>query len=483
MTPHHIRLRIAPSPTGPIHVGTAHTMLFNWLWARKQGATFILRLEDTDLQRSETRHEQMVIDEMRWLGLDWQEGPDIGGPFAPYKQTQRLALYQGYFERLKTSGAAYPCYCTREELEAERLAANRARVPYKYSRRCLELTSSERVAKEADGYAPCWRLRVPEGELVAYDDLIRGRIEFATNTIGDPILMRPNGMPLYNFAVVVDDASMEITAVIRGEDHISNTPVQLLIYRALDIEPPRFAHCANLLTTERKKASKRKGELSVTSYREQGILPEALFNYLALLGWTPEGEGREFLTREEILSKFDIHKVSRAAAVFDEERLQWMNGVYLRGKSREESAELALPFLVREGLTDETGARARWTWLVELLALVQERVRTLAEVPAYVDFCFQDVVYDEQAVQKLLTNEHRRFLQHVATVLAGVKWKTSSIEEQVRNVLAGQNTQIKPRQALLALRVAISGRMVSPPLFETMYLLGREQVLGRLKHW
>jgi nondiscriminating glutamyl-tRNA synthetase len=479
----HMRLRIAPSPTGPIHVGTAHTMLFNWLWARSQGATFILRLEDTDLQRSETRHEQTVINEMRWLGLDWQEGPDIGGPFGPYKQTQRMALYQEYFERLKTRGVVYPCYCTLAELAAERAAASRARVPYKYSRTCLGLSQVEREAKEAEGRVACWRLRVPENEILDYDDLIRGPIEFASNTISDPVLLRPNGVPLYNFAVVVDDASMRITDVSRGEDHISNTPVQLLIYRALGIEPPRFAHCANLLTAERKKASKRKGDLSVTSYREQGILPEALFNYLALLGWTPKGEGREFLTREEILSEFDIHEVSRAAAVFDEGRLKWMNGVYLRGKSREEFAELALPFLVRQGLTTEAAMRTHWDWFVELMAQVQERVRTLAEVPSYVDFCFQEVVYDEQAVQKLLTEEHRQFLHRVATTLGEAEWSVGTIEGAVRDLLNEPGNQLKVRQALLALRVAISGRTVSPPLFETMYLLGREQVVGRLMRW
>ena len=483
MTHQPMRLRIAPSPTGPIHVGTAHTMLFNWLWAGKQGATFILRLEDTDLQRSEARHEQMVIEEMRWLGLDWQEGPDIGGPSGPYKQTQRLALYQEYFERLKARGVVYPCYCTPAELEAERAAANRARVPYKYSRKCLALSPAEQATQEAEGRVPCWRLRIPENELVAYDDLIRGRIEFASSTIGDPILIRPNGMPLYNFVVVVDDASMQITDVIRGEDHISNTPLQLLIYKALGLEPPRFAHCANLLTSERKKASKRKGELSVTSYREQGILPEALFNYLALLGWTPGEPGREFFTREEIISEFDIHRVNRAAAVFDEERLKWMNGVYLRGKAREEFAELVLPFVVREGLATEAVLRARWDWFVELVALVQERVRTLAEVPAYIDFCFQEVAYDEQAVHKLLTDEHRRFLQQVSTVLAQAEWRVDSIENCVRGLLTVQSAQLKPRLALLALRVAISGRTVSPPLFETIYLLGREQVLSRLGCW
>ncbi|MDQ2717275.1 MAG: glutamate--tRNA ligase [Chloroflexota bacterium] len=482
MANQHMRLRFAPSPTGPIHVGNAHTMLFNWLWCRNQGAQFILRFEDTDRERSLPEWEAVVISEMRWLGLDWDEGPDIGGPFAPYYQTQRMHLYQQYFELLKDRGAVYPCYCTSEELAQERRVADLQKVAYKYSRACLKLTAEERAAREAEGRHAGWRLLVPDNEIVAYEDMIRGRIEFDSRTIGDPLIMRSNGMPLYNFAVVIDDITMEMSDVIRGEGHISNTPVQVLIYKALDVEPPGFAHCSHLLTATRGKIAKRKGELSVLSFREQGILGEALFNYLALLGWTPKGEGREFLTREEVIREFNIYEVHRAAAVFDEEKLRWVNGVYLRRKSRVEFAELCLPFVVAAGLATETTIRARWSWFVDLVAQVQERVHTLGEVPPYVDIFFMDeIAYDEKAVNKLLTAEARAFIQQVAGALRATEWTAPAIEDMVR-VLLG-TIEIQAKQALLALRVAVTGRTVSPPLFETMSLLGRERTLARLACW
>jgi nondiscriminating glutamyl-tRNA synthetase len=321
MVNREMRLRFAPSPTGPIHVGNVHTMLFNWLWCRSQGAIFVLRFEDTDRERSKQEWEEVIMSEMQWLGLDWDEGPDIGGPFAPYYQTARMHLYQEYFEMLKQRGAVYPCYCTPEELAEERQQADHHKIAYQYSRRCLALTSEERLAKEGEGRQPVWRLLVPRNEVVAYDDLIRGRIAFDTNTIGDPVIMRANGIPLYNFAVVVDDITMSITDVVRGEGHISNTPVQVLIYRQLAVPLPRFAHCSHLLNAQRGKISKRNGEMSVRSFRERGVLAEVLFNYLALLGWTPKGEGREVLTREEIIREFSIFDVSRSAAIFDEVKL------------------------------------------------------------------------------------------------------------------------------------------------------------------
>src|SRR5579859_1945516 len=476
------RLRFAPSPTGPIHVGNAHTMLLNWLWCRSQGATFVLRFEDTDRERSRREWEEVIISEMQWLGLDWDEGPDIGGPFAPYYQTARMNLYQEYFETLKQRDAVYPCYCTSEELAEERKEADRQKIAYKYSRRCLALTTEERAAKERAGRRPAWRLLVPDNEIVAYADLIRGRIEFATNQIGDPVIMRASGVPLYHFAVVVDDITMGITDVVRGEGHISNTAVQLLIYRQLGVLPPRFAHCSHLLNTERGKISKRKGEMSVRSFREQGILGETLFNYLALLGWTPKNEAREFLTKEAIIREFTLSEVSRSAAIFDEKKLRWMNGIYLRAKSREALAELALPFIVEAGLATEEALRGRWTWFMEITALVRERVALLDEIPPYLDFFFKEEVdYNEKAVHKFLSPTIRPFLHQTTETMKTVEWSIPSIEQGVRTLI--DEMSLKAREALLALRVAISGREVSPPLFESIYFLGREQVIFRLTRW
>lgn len=477
-----MRLRFAPSPTGPIHVGNAHTMLFNWLWCRSQGAKFILRFEDTDRERSKPEWEEVIISEMKWLGLDWDEGPDIGGPYAPYRQMARMETYQHYFGILQQKGAVYPCYCTPEELAAERKEADRQKLPYKYSRRCCNLTSAERAAKEAEGRRPAWRLRVPDDEVVTYEDMIRGRIEFPTHSIGDPVIMRANGVPLYNFAVVIDDVTMNITDVVRGEGHISNTPVQVLIYRALGLEPPKFAHVSHLLNAERGKISKRKGEMSVRSFRERGILGEAMFNYLALLGWTPKGEGREILTREEIIREFNIYEVNKAAAVFDEEKLQWMNGIYLRNKTREEFAELALPFVVEAGLATEAAIRENWPWFVDTMAQVQARVRLLDEVPFHVDYFFKDEVdYDEKAVNKFITADTRLFFRRVAVALQTVEWSVSAIEAVVRELMAEMN--LEPKQAMQPLRVAISGRTASPPLFDTIYLVGRQRSLSRVSRW
>lgn len=477
-----MRLRFAPSPTGPIHVGNAHTMLFNWLWCRSQGATFVLRFEDTDRERSKPEWENVIISEMRWLGLDWDEGPDIGGPYAPYRQMARMDTYRDAFARLQARGAVYPCYCTPEELAEERRVADWHKVPYKYSRRCCSLTPKERAAREAEGRRPAWRLKVPDNEIVGYEDMIRGRIEFPTHSIGDPVIMRANGVPLYNFAVVVDDITMRITDVVRGEGHISNTPVQVLIYRALGEVPPRFAHVSHLLNAERGKISKRKGEMSVRSFRERGILGEALFNYLATLGWTPRGEGREIMTREEIIREFNIYEVNKAAAVFDEEKLQWMNGVYIRRKTPAEFAELALPFLEEAGLATGADIRQRWDWFVDVMAQVQARVRLLDEIPPYVDFFFKDEIeYDEKVVKKFLTPETRPFFARIIPILETVEWTVPALEEAIRGIMADMG--LEPKQAMQPLRVAVSGRPASPPLFDTIYLVGRRRVLARLGRW
>ena len=309
--------------------------------------------------------------------------------------------------KLLESGHVYKCYCTKEEEDADRREAQAAGRPYQYKGRCPDLTPEQQAAFEAEGRKPVLRFRVPKGEVIGYNDLIRGPIEFPTDSIGDFIIMRANGMPLYNFAVVIDDVTMKITHILRGEGHISNTPVQLLIYRALGFPVPEIGHLGHMTNPEGGKLSKRKGDAAIRDYREQGYLPEAMLNFMSLLGWTPPGaeSGREFLTKDELIRDFDLGRVTKASSVFDRNKLNWMNGVYIRKKSLDEFAELALPFVVKSGLYTEEKARANWDWFKEVMAQVHERVETLAEVPEHVDIFLKDEIeVDEKAAKKFLTD-------------------------------------------------------------------------------
>jgi nondiscriminating glutamyl-tRNA synthetase len=478
------RVRIAPSPTGPIHVGNVHTALFNWLWARKEGGKFILRFEDTDQDRSRSEWEQVIFDDLSWLGIDWDEGPDIHGPYAPYRQMERLDLYRNYTGKLLDSGHVYKCYCTKEEEDVDRKAEQAQHRPYQYKGRCRNLTAEQCSAFEAEGRAPVLRFRVPRGQVIGYQDLVRGTIEFQTDSIGDFIVMRANGIPLYNFAVVVDDITMQITHVLRGEGHIPNTPVQLLIYQALGIQPPHIGHLGHMTNEEHGKLSKRKGEAAIHDYREQGYLPEALMNFMALLGWTPPGAelGREFLTKDELVHDFDIKRLTKAPSVFDKNKLNWMNSSYIRKKSLDEFAELALPFVVNAKLMTEAEVRGRWDWFKAIMAQIQERMVTLGDIPGYVDFYMVDeIVVDENAAAKLLTDEIKPFLRLVADDLATVPWDVASIEQMIRGHM--ERLELKPKESIQPIRVAVTGRTASPGLFETVHLVGRERSTKRLRKY
>lgn len=476
-----IRVRMAPSPTGPIHVGNCHTALFNWLFARNQGGTFVLRFEDTDQERSRKEWEQVIFEDLKWLGMDWDEGPDINGPYAPYRQMDRLELYHQYARRLLEGGHLYKCYCTKEEEDADRREFQQQNRPYQYKGRCRSLLAEAEAAFVAEGRKPVLRFRVPRGQVVRYNDIVRGPIEFPTDSISDFVVMRPNGIPLYNFAVVIDDLTMEITHIIRGEGHISNTPVQLLIYQALNLPVPIIGHVGHLTNEERGKLSKRKGEAAVRDYREQGFLPEALLNFMALLGWTPPGgeHGREFLTKEELVADFDIKRVTKAPSVFDRTKLEWMNGHYIRKKTQDKFAELALPFVTAAGLITPEAARENWEWFKAVLAQVQERVVTLAEVPQHVDFFLSDQYpVDDAAVQKVITDVQRAFFGRVVGGLRTVEWTQEAIEGVIRGLM--EEMQLKPKESIQPIRVAVTGRTASPGLFETVHLIGRERSLERL---
>ncbi|MBI4322492.1 MAG: glutamate--tRNA ligase [Chloroflexi bacterium] len=473
---------MAPSPTGPFHVGGARTALFNWLFARHNEGVFVLRIEDTDVLRSRAEYVDNIVQSFRWLGMDYEEGPEIGGLFGPYFQMERLHTYRSATERLLAKGAAYYCYCTPEELEAERKTAQANKIAYRYSRRCRNLTAEERRAHEAQGRKPTVRFAMPQQGTVSFDDLIRGRISFGNAELDDLVIVKSDGIPTYNFAVVVDDATMRITHVIRGEDHIPNTPKQIHIYAALGEETPEFAHLPMILGPDRSKLSKRHGALSVLEYRDLGYLPEVLVNYIALLGWSYDDK-REIFTRDELISFFTLERVGKTGAIFNVEKLDWMNGYYIRAMPLDKVTDTVLPFLQKAGLlppgqlADEQLAYARG-----VVALIQERMKRLAEAPELTEFFFQEeLAYDASLlVSKGLTPlETRAALvevrQHVEPL---PQWEPAMLEDVLRALAV--ELAMKTGQLFGALRVAVTGRTVAPPLFQTMAVLGRDISLRRI---
>ena len=381
-----MRLRFAPSPTGQLHVGNARTALFNWLLAHGKDGTFILRIEDTDAERSSRESETGILEDLRWLGLDWDEGPDVEGPHGPYRQSERLHLYASYANEMMAGGHAYYCFCSPQRLDAERREMLAAGRPPKYAGTCRDLPKAEVVARMEAGERPVVRFKVPAAVEVAFEDLVRGDVTFNTEVIGDPVIVRSDGRPAYNFAVVVDDALMEITHVIRGEDHISNTPRQLLMYQALGFTPPSFAHLSLVMGPDHTPLSKRHGATSVAEFRDRGYLPEALVNYLALIGWSPGGD-EELLPVDELARRFNVEDVGHSAGVFDQEKLAWMNRHYMKGASPGRLAAESARYFVRQGFIQQRTAEAM-EYLASLLPMAVGSVDRLEEIPERVRFVF-----------------------------------------------------------------------------------------------
>ena len=376
MTP--LRVRFAPSPTGQLHVGNARTALFNWLLAHRHGGAFILRIEDTDIERSTESSERAIQDDLRWLGLDWDEGPDVGGPYGPYRQSERLSEYAAAADALRRAGRAYYCFCTADELERERRDALAAGQPPRYSGKCRGIDPMEAAGRVERGESAALRFAVPAGRDVTFRDLVRGDVTFATDVIGDPVILRSNGRPAYNFAVVIDDARMEITHVVRGEDHISNTPRQILLYEALGLPAPMFAHLSLVLGPDHAPLSKRHGATSVAEFRDRGYLPEALVNYLALLGWSP-GESEEIVGVEEMARRFDLERVTHSAAVFDTDKLSWINRHYMKEAAPARLARMAMRYFVDAGWLADTDDAARF--VESVLPMVVGSVDRLNDIP------------------------------------------------------------------------------------------------------
>ncbi len=507
-----VRVRFAPSPTGKLHIGGARTAIFNWAFARAQGGSFILRIEDTDPERSTEENTQIILRAMRWLGLDWDEGPEVGGSFGPYVQTKRLDTYKEALEKLKANGATYPCFCTKEQLDAKRQAAEEQGVPYTgYDRCCRHIDPEEAQRRIAAGEPHVWRLAVPENHgPIVFDDAVYGHTEFPAEVMDDMILVRSDGSPTYNFAVVCDDTNMGITHVIRGDDHLSNTPRQILVYEALGAPVPTFAHLSMILGPDGKKLSKRHGATSVEEYQREGYLPDVMVNFLALLGWSLDGEST-IIPRDVLAREFSLERVTRKDAIFDEQKLKWMNAQYIKDMDPEAwvqtSAEWLARSFARGSKIQETAIVGEETEVVEptaeeieagmadiaarpafyqsLYPLIAEREQQLFECEDKLMYMFwgPNVVLDEKSVKKVLMKEDKKpieVLKETRAILAdeSIPWECEPLQSRVRDLQ--EKLDLKAKFIFQPIRVAVCGNMVSPPLFESIELLKREDILARI---
>lgn len=480
------RVRYAPSPTGFPHVGNIHTALFNWLFARHDGGAFILRIEDTDQDRIVSGSLEAIYESLRWLGMDWDEGPEVGGKFAPYFQSERLEIYRRIADELVANGHAYRCFCTPERLARVRAEQEARKEPPRYDQTCRRLPPDEAKGRAANGESYVIRMAVPSSGETRFHDLLRGEIVFQNALIDDQVLLKSDGWPTYHLANVVDDHLMEITDVLRGEEWISSTPKHVLLYAFFGWTPPRFGHFPILLTPKRAKLSKRRGAPDILELRENGYLPEAVVNFLALLGWSPEGK-EEVLSREELIRQFSLTRVGATPAIYNPEKLDWLNGHDLRGLAPEDLARRLVPFYQRAGLIP-SGAVSEETrrFLLALVPLIHERIKTLKEAPELTDFFFRaELVYDpalllpksgnrEQALDAL-----RRSRERLARIVAPSEGLAPEPLEATFRALADE-LGMKAAQLFGILRVAVTGRTVAPPLFQTMALLGPERTLDRI---
>jgi glutamyl-tRNA synthetase len=480
-----VRVRFAPSPSGDLHVGNIRTALYDWAYARHTGGTFVFRIEDTDRTRVTDEYIHAAMETLRWLGLDWDEGPEVGGDYGPYLQSQRMDLYRDWAQRFLDAGHAYRCYASPEELEALRDEQRAKGRPQGYDNRGRHLSAEQVAAYEAEGRRPVLRFRMPDGD-TRFTDAIRGEVHFDNATIPDFVIMRADGTPLYTLAVAVDDVLMRITHVLRGEDLLSSTPRQLAVYRAMGVDGadvPLFGHLPFVMGQDNVKLSKRNGEVSIAWYRNEGFLPEALCNYLALLGWSP-GEDREDFTLAEMARDFTIARVGRNPARFDMKKLEAINGDKIRALPAEDFVTRVVPFLQRAGLVSHEPTDEELRVVTGVAPLVQERVGRLTEVPGMVGFLLVDEAHftiDEEAAGRSLTVDSRHTLEAAVAALESLqRWDTANIEAALRSALV-EGLGLKPKFAFGPVRVAVTGRRVSPPLFESMELLGRERSLARLR--
>lgn len=475
-----VRVRFAPSPTGYLHIGGARTALFNWLFARKMGGKLILRIEDTDTERLKEDSVSQILTSLKWLGLNWDEGPEVGGECGPYYQSERQEIYLKYAEQLLKEGKAYYCFCTAEDLEKARELQRQAKQPFRYAGTCREMSVEEAEKRIAAGEKYSVRIKIPKEGTITVPDLIHGDVTFNLNQFDDFVIVKSNGMPTYNFAVVIDDHLMGMTHVLRAEEHLSNTPKQLLIYEALGFEPPKFGHMPMILAPDRSKLSKRHGATSVEEFRDQGYLAEAIVNYLTLLGWGP-GDEREIFSLEETVKLFELEQMSKKAAVYDTKKLTWMNGQYLSELPLEKILPAAREFFLKAGLVDEAWLAENKEYFTQLVDTVRVRVKTLQEVvDASVYFFHEIEAYDEKGVAKHFTAENIPVLEKCIAALEADNEFTLASTEQIYNQLA-EEIGISLGKLIHPTRLALTGRTVSPGMFDVMVLLGKERTVARLK--
>lgn len=477
-----VRVRYAPSPTGHLHIGNARTALFNYLFARSQGGKFIIRIEDTDQKRNVEGGEESQLRHLKWLGIDWDESIDKDGGYGPYRQSERNDIYKKYYDELLEKDLAYKCYCTAEELEAEREAQiARSEMP-RYSGKCSHLSKEEEDKLIAEGREPSIRFRVPKGEIIKFDDMVKGDISFETDGIGDFVIVKKDGTPTYNFAVAVDDHLMKMTHVLRGEDHISNTPKQIMIFHAFGWDVPLFGHMTLIVNENRKKLSKRDESIIqfIEQYKNLGFLPEALFNFIALLGWSPVGE-EELFTKEQFIDIFDVNRLSKSPALFDMHKLKWVNNQYVKALDLDQVVALTLPHLQKAGKVSELLTEEENTWVRKLISLYHEQLSYGAEIVELTELFFKEQIEYNQEAKEVLAEEQ------VPEVMASFAGQLEQLEsftpDEIKAAIKAvqKETGHKGKKLFMPIRVAVTGQTHGPELPQSIELLGKETVLNRIK--
>ncbi|MER3127254.1 glutamate--tRNA ligase [Bacillus pumilus] len=477
-----VRVRYAPSPTGHLHIGNARTALFNYLFARSQGGKFIIRIEDTDQKRNVEGGEESQLRHLQWLGIDWDESIDKDGGYGPYRQSERNDIYKKYYDELLEKDLAYKCYCTAEELEEEREAQiARSEMP-RYSGKCSHLSKEEEDKLIAEGREPSIRFRVPKGEIIKFDDMVKGDISFETDGIGDFVIVKKDGTPTYNFAVAVDDHLMKMTHILRGEDHISNTPKQIMIFNAFGWDVPLFGHMTLIVNENRKKLSKRDESIIqfIEQYKNLGYLPEALFNFIALLGWSPVGE-EELFTKEQFIDIFDVNRLSKSPALFDMHKLKWVNNQYVKALDLDQVVALTLPHLQKAGKVSEQLSDEENTWVRKLISLYHEQLSYGAEIVELTELFFKEQIEYNQEAKEVLAQEQ---VPEVMSSFAGQLERLESFTpDEIKAAIKAvqKETGHKGKKLFMPIRVAVTGQTHGPELPQSIELLGKETVLNRIK--